>query len=137
MTHFDYDTLPGLQTIVRRKLISSSQGDKQSCKPDIGAVFLNRIQRTKLSGVSTTNKSKLSVNLEENIQQFLDDIKQLNIETWDLQRLTNKNLIEPINLFRKIAFGSLDLYVLHPTTSDDEKLIANLQKVNIQLIRIK
>lgn len=126
--------MPGLQTIVHRKLISSAQGDKQSCKPDIGAVFLNHLQRTKLSGDSSTKKSKLSVNLQENIDQFLNDIQQLNIETWDLHTVGNRTRIEPINLYKKIAFGSLDFYVLHPTASasDDEKLIANLQKVNMQ-----
>ena len=132
LTHFDYDTLPGLQTIVHRKLLSLSQ-DEHSCKPDIGAVFLNHIQRAKLSEVSLTRKSKLTVNLNENIGQFYHDLKQLNIQTWDLVKHTipNKNLIEPINLYKKIAFGSLDLYVLHPTASanDDEKLIASLQKV--------
>jgi hypothetical protein len=45
--------------------------------------------------------------------------------------IPNKLTVEPINLYKKIAFGSLDLYVLHPTvsTSEDEKILANLKKV--------
>ncbi len=57
----------------------------------------------------------------------------MNIDTFDLMKHTipNKLTVEPINLYKKIAFGSLDLYVLHPTvsTSEDEKILANLKKV--------
>jgi hypothetical protein len=70
----------------------------------------------------------------------LNDIKQLNIDTYDLVKHTapNKPNIEPINLYKKIAFGSLDLYVLYPTPSstDDDKALATLQKVKLD-IRIK
>jgi len=69
----------------------------------------------------------------ENIDQFLNNIKQLNIDTFDLIKHTipNKSHIEPINLYKKIAFGSLDLYILHPTASisEDEKVLMTLQKV--------
>ena len=131
LTHFDYDVFPGLQTILHRKTIAPSQ-DGQSAKPDIGAFFLNQIQRTKLSPSKPSNR-KLSVDLNENIDQFLKIVKQLNINTFDLIKhsIPNKLIIEPINLFKKIAFGSLDFYVLHPTgsTQEDEKLLASLQKV--------
>jgi len=131
LTHFDYDVLPGLQTIVRRKTIPTNEHG-ELCKPDIGAVFLNHIQRMKFQSVlrtksssSTTNNSLL-VNFNENIEEFLNDIKQLNIDTFDLVKQ-----IKPINLYRKLAFGSLDFYILHPTTSttDDERIVNNLQKV--------
>ena len=73
------------------------------------------------------------INLNENIDQFLNDIKQLNIDTFDLIKHTssNKSNIEPINLYKKIAFGSLDLYVLHPTAlmMEDDKALSILQKV--------
>ncbi len=134
LTHFDYDVFPGLQTILHRKTISSPN-DGQLCKPDIGAVFLNHTQQTKLSSISSSKSlnRKLLIDLNENIDQFLNNIKQLNIDTFDLIKHTipNKLTIEPINLFKKIAFGSLDLYVLHPTgsISEDEKLLASLQKV--------
>ena len=82
------------------------------------------VLRTKSSS-STTNNSLL-VNFNENIEEFLNDIKQLNIDTFDLVKQ-----IKPINLYRKLAFGSLDFYILHPTTSttDDERIVNNLQKV--------
>lgn len=110
--------------------------DNQSCKPDIGTLFLNNVQRAKLqsskSSKSSSN-SKLLVNLQDNIEQFLNDIKQLNIDTFDLVKhsIGSKPNIEPINLFKKIAFGSLDLYVLHPlpSTSEDERTLAALKKV--------
>ena len=134
LTHFDHDVFPGLQTLLHRKTISSSH-DGQLCKPDIGAIFLNHVQRTKLPAASSITNSKLLVNLNENIEQFFNDIKQLNIDTFDLIKHTmpNKPTIEPINLYKKIAFGSLDLYVLHPTasTSEDEKVLGNLQKVKV------
>ncbi|CAF2710465.1 unnamed protein product [Rotaria sp. Silwood2] len=139
LTHFDYDVFPGLQTILHRKTISSKH-DNQLCKPDIGAVFLNHIQRTKIQSVQHSSKpssnSKLLINLNENIDEFLNDIKQLNIDTIDLVKnsILHKPNIEPINLYKKIAFGSLDLYILHPTASisDDEKILASLQKIPIR-----
>ncbi|CAF0725790.1 unnamed protein product [Adineta steineri] len=138
LTHFDYDVFPGLQTILHRKTILSSSND-QLCKPDIGAFFLNHTQRTKIQSIPTSKSSsstnKLVVNLNENIDEFLHNIKQLNINTFNLIKHTtsNKQNIEPISLYKKIAFGSLDLYVLHPTTftTDDDKLIASLQKIPI------
>ncbi|CAF0751034.1 unnamed protein product [Rotaria sordida] len=139
LTHFDYDVFPGLQTILHRKTISS-QHDNPLCKPDIGAIFLNHTQRTKIQSVEHSSKSssnsKLLINLNENINEFLNDIKQLNINTIDLVKnsMSHKTNIEPINLYKKIAFGSLDLYILHPTTSisDDEKMLTTLQKIPIR-----
>jgi hypothetical protein len=106
-------------------------------KPDIGAIFVNHIQRTRYQSShpsKSSSNSKLLVNLSHNIDQFLNDVKQLNIDTYDLikQISPNKPWIEPINLYKKIAFGSLDLYVLYPTASstvDDDKALATLQKV--------
>ena len=134
LTHFDYDVLPGLQTLVHRKTIPSPF-DGRLCKPDIGAIFLNQIQRGKLQSPSPkSSNSRLLTNLSENVNQFLKDVKQLNIDTFDLVQhsTANKASIQPINLFRKIAFGSLDLYVLHPVTlgSDEEKNLASIQKVS-------
>ncbi|CAM4758348.1 unnamed protein product [Rotaria magnacalcarata] len=139
LTHFDYSVLSGLQTIIHRKTIPSLH-DGRLCKPDIGAMFLNNIQRTRLQplhSLKTASNGKLSVNLSHNIDQFLNDIKQLNIETFDLVKNTtlNKHTIEPINLYKKIAFGSLDLYVLYPLSSssmDDDKSLATLQKIPIR-----
>ncbi|CAF3466823.1 unnamed protein product [Rotaria socialis] len=139
LTHFDYSVLSGLQTIIHRKTIPSLH-DGRLCKPDIGAMFLNNIQRTRLQALHSLkapSNSKLSVNLSHNIDQFLNDIKQLNIETFDLVKNTtpNKHTIEPINLYKKIAFGSLDLYVLYPLSSssmDDDKSLATLQKIPIR-----
>ncbi|CAF3956830.1 unnamed protein product [Rotaria sordida] len=137
LTHFDYDVLPGLQTILHRKTIPSLH-DGRLCKPDIGAIFLNHTQRIRFQSSHSSkisSDSKLSINLSHNIDQFLHDIKQLNIETFDLIKSTapNKHTIEPINLYKKIAFGSLDLYVLYPSSSiDDDKSLANLQKIPIR-----
>ena len=135
LTHFDYDVFPGLQSILHRK-ITSSLHDNQLCKPDIGSIFLNHMQQTKLQSISSLKSSlnsKLLINLNENIQQFLNHIKQLNIDQFSLVKYskTSKFNIEPINLYKKIAFGSLDLYVLHPTssTSENDKMFSFLQKV--------
>lgn len=128
---------PGLQTIVERKQILASHDD-QWCKPDIGAFFLNQTQRTKLQASSASkpqSNNRLLVNLTADIDQFVQSVKQLNIETFNLVKhsTANKQTVEPINLYKKIAFGSLDLWVLHPTSSatEDEKLVAALQKVFI------
>jgi hypothetical protein len=134
LTHFDYDVLPGLQTILHRKTMSSLH-DGRVCKPDFGAIFLNHIQRARIQSghaAKSSSNSKLLVSLSQNIDQVLADIKQLNIDTYDLVKhtLPNKSSIEPINLYKKIAFGSLDLYVLYPSSSaDDDKALATLQKV--------
>lgn len=134
LTHFDYDVLPGLQTILHRKTMSSLH-DGRACKPDFGAIFLNHIQRARIQSAPSSkavSHGKLSVSLSQNIEQLLTDIKQLNIDTYDLVKhtLPNKPTIEPINLYKKIAFGSLDLYVLYPSTSaDDDKALSSLQKV--------
>lgn len=132
LTHFDYDVLPGLQTILHRKTKPIDEQGKL-CKPDIGALFLNYSQKAKLKSTVNISNSKLVNNLSQNIEQVLYDIKQLNIETFDLIRTTavNKPSIEPINLYKKIAFGSLDLYVLFPTSSsaEDDKVVSAVQKV--------
>jgi hypothetical protein len=112
------------------------------CKPDIGALFLNQIQRARIQSghtlKSSSLNSKLLVNLSHNIDQLLNDIKQLNIDTFDLVKTTipNKPTIEPINLYKKIAFGSLDLYVLYPTasTTDDDKILGMIQKVIFDIV---
>ncbi|CAF1554497.1 unnamed protein product [Adineta ricciae] len=138
LTHFDYDVLPGLQTILHRKTLTTLH-DGRICKPDFGAIFLNHVQRAKVQSVNSSkssSNSKLLVNISHNIDQVLNDIKQLNIDTYDLVKHTvpNKPSIEPINLYKKIAFGSLDLYVLYPTSSatEDDKALANLQKIPIR-----
>lgn len=133
LTHFDYDVLPGFQTIFHRKTIRSST-DGKLCKPHIGTIFLNKIQLKKIPIQSSPSNNSLVNNLNENIDEFLHDVKQLNIETHDLVKqstTTNKTKIEPINLFKKIAFGSLDLFVLHPTSSanENDKIVMDLQKV--------
>ncbi|CAM4891389.1 unnamed protein product [Rotaria socialis] len=138
LTHFDYNVLPGLQTILHRKVISEFN-DNQSCKPDIGTMFLNHIQRTKIqaiNGSKASSNSKLLIHLPDNINQFSNDIKKLNIDTLDLvlHSTASKTTIEPINLFKKIAFGSLDMYVLHPvaSTTEYEKTLTALQKISIR-----
>jgi len=143
LTHFDYDVLPGLQSVLHRKTIPLSQNGRL-CKPDIGAIFLNHTQRARYQSSHTfksSSNSKLLVNLSHNIDQVLNDIKQLNIDTFDLVKSTipNKPGIEPINLYKKIAFGSLDLYVLYPTssTTDDEKVLTILQKVKFDISILK
>ena len=136
LTHFDYDVLPGLQSILHRKTIPLAHNG-QLCKPDIGAIFLNQTQRARIQSSPTLKSSlnnKLLLNLSHSIDQVLNDVKQLNIDTYDLVKTTTPKQpsIEPMNLFKKIAFGSLDLYVLYPTASitDDEKVLATIQKVN-------
>lgn len=136
LTHFDYDAFPGLQTFIHRKTIPIAD-DGRLCKPDIGALFLNNTQRTRLQSSPSSKRisnSKLSVNLSQNIDQFYGDVKKLNIHTFDMIKnvTINKPSIEPVNLYKKIAFGSLDLYILHPSslTAEDEKMIAAVQKVS-------
>ncbi|CAF2104100.1 unnamed protein product [Rotaria magnacalcarata] len=138
LTHFDYNVLPGLQTILHRKVISEFNGN-QPCKPDIGTMFLNHIQRTKIqaiNGSKASSNSKLLIHLPDNINQFSNDIKKLNIDTLDLvlHSTASKTTIEPINLFKKIAFGSLDMYVLHPVapTTEYDKALTALQKISIR-----
>ena len=99
-------------------------------------MFLNNIQRTKIqaiNGSKTSSNSKLLIHLPDNINQFSNDIKKLNIDTLDLvlHSTASKATIEPINLFKKIAFGSLDMYVLHPVASmaEYEKTLTALQRV--------
>ena len=120
---------------MHRKTIPSTD-DGRLCKPDVGAVFINSIQRAKVALASeskVSSNSKLVVNLDESIDQFLSDVKQLKIDSIDLVRpaAVNKTASEPINLYKKIAYGSLDLHVLFPLASaaENEKILATVQKV--------
>src|SRR5215510_10958843 len=93
LTHFDYDVLSGFQSILHRKIIPFSNTGRL-CKPDIGAFFLNHIQRTRIQtshSLKSSSNSKLLINLSHNIDQLLNDIKHLNIDTFDLVKSITSN----------------------------------------------
>ncbi|KAK1342517.1 hypothetical protein QTO34_015282 [Cnephaeus nilssonii] len=123
VTHAGADSLPGLNSLLRRKLAEQEEAAtgggsgedrlRRLVSPSLGVVFLNARGAT----------SRL-VRGEDEAELARSLLARLGIEPLPLSRGLTPT--EPTVLFQKMGVGRLDMYVLHPPSAGAERTLASV-----------
>ncbi|CAD5120361.1 DgyrCDS8932 [Dimorphilus gyrociliatus] len=108
VTHLNSDNLFGVNSMLEKKLT-------EKIHPDIGTTLFNAPNAKTPSTVQTDS---LYVNMADVASGIVDNLSGLNVNR--LNCLASKDITKPLNLYQKLGYGSLDLYVLNPQQDSKE-----------------
>ncbi|KAI5722692.1 hypothetical protein M8J76_012161 [Diaphorina citri] len=109
MTRINKTNVCSLANVVRRK--------KQSnIHPQVGHFFCNLQDRKHLASPDT-DKDSLLIDVLMEGQEMISNLKAINLKPQPCYRDAN---MEPINLYHKVGYGKLDMYVISPARDSRE-----------------
>uniref|UniRef100_A0A8D8UBL5 Microtubule-associated protein futsch n=1 Tax=Cacopsylla melanoneura TaxID=428564 RepID=A0A8D8UBL5_9HEMI len=110
MTRINKTNVNSLANVVRRK--------KQSnIHPQVGHFFCNLQDRKHPTSPDTDNKESLLIDVLLEGQEMISNLKSINLKPQPCYRDAN---MEPINLYHKVGYGKLDMYVISPARDSRE-----------------